>query len=76
MMISVVVPVYNAELYVDGCICSVLAQTYSDFELVLVDDGSTDRSGTICDAYATLESKIKVIHLENAGRIAARTKGD
>lgn len=66
-MISVIVPVYNVEKYVSECIESILNQTYSDFELILVDDGSTDTSGKICDEYAATDKRIKVIHKQNGG---------
>lgn len=75
MKISVIVPVYNVEKYVSKCISSVLKQSYSDFELLLVDDGSTDDSGKICDMEAGSDSRIKVIHTTNAGVVAARRTG-
>lgn len=73
--ISVIVPVYQAEKYIGLCIESVLAQTFSDFELILVDDGSTDSSGKICDQYADRDRRIRVIHTRNKGAAAARNKG-
>lgn len=73
--ISVIVPVYNVEKYISRCIDSILAQTFSDFELILVDDGSPDRCGVICDEYAAKDSRIRVIHKENAGPSAARNAG-
>lgn len=69
---SVLVPVYNVEEYISECIESVLHQTYTNFELVLVDDGSPDKSGRICDDYAKLDSRIKVFHKENHGLIHTR----
>ena len=73
--ISVIVPIYKAEKYLHRCIESILAQTFTDFELILVDDGSPDNCGTICDEYAQKEKRIKVIHKENGGVNAARADG-
>lgn len=73
--ISVVIPVYNASCYLHRCIESVLSQSYKDFELILVDDGSTDDSGVKCDKYASLDNRIHVIHQKNAGAGAARNAG-
>lgn len=70
--ISVIVPVYNVENYLKICVTSILAQTYSDFELILIDDGSTDSSGKICDEYAIIDNRIIVIHQTNQGQAAAR----
>lgn len=70
--ISVIVPVYRAEEYLASCIDSILSQTYSDFEIILVNDGSPDNSGAICDAYAAREERIFVIHQTNQGQAAAR----
>lgn len=61
-MISIVVPVYNAEKYLHRCIDSILKQTFSNFELLLIDDGSTDQSGVICDNYSNKDSRVKTIH--------------
>lgn len=74
-MISVIVPVYNVEKYLDKCIQSILGQTYKDFELILVDDGSTDNSGKMCDEYAQNDSRIRVIHKANGGLSEARNYG-
>ena len=74
-MISVIIPVYNVEKYLCECIDSVLGQTYQDYEVILVDDGSTDSSGTICDKYAETNSRIKVIHRKNGGLSEARNTG-
>lgn len=73
--ISIIVPVYNTEKYLDRCIQSILAQTYINFELLLVDDGSTDSSSAICDQYAEQDSRIRVFHKENGGASSARNIG-
>ena len=70
--ISIIVPVYNVEHYLENCIESILNQTFKDFELILVDDGSTDNSGKICDIYEKKDSRIKVIHKNNGGLSSAR----
>ena len=70
--ISVIVPVYNTEQYLHRCIDSILAQTFTDFELILVDDGSTDESGKICDEYANHDKRVCVFHQKNQGQAAAR----
>lgn len=75
MKFSIIVPVYNVEQYIRQCIESVLSQTYADFELILVDDGSPDNCGKICDEYAVLDSRIKVIHKLNGGLVSARQSG-
>lgn len=74
-MISVIVPVYNVENYIKSCIESLLFQTYSDLEIILVDDGSTDDSGKICDRYERQDNRIRVIHKKNGGLSDARNKG-
>ena len=74
-MISVIVPVYKVEKYVGKCIESILAQTFRDLELILVDDGTPDNSGAICDEYAQKDSRIKVFHKENGGVSTARNYG-
>ena len=74
-MISVIVPIYNAEQYLHRCIDSILAQSYTDFELLLIDDGSKDDSGAICDAYAAKDSRVRVFHKENGGVSSARNLG-
>ena len=72
---SIIVPVYNVEKYLSKCIDSVLAQTFSDFECILIDDGSTDESPSICDKYSLTDNRIKVIHKENGGLSDARNTG-
>ncbi|HFI2660116.1 TPA: glycosyltransferase family 2 protein [Streptococcus suis] len=74
-LISIIVPVYNVENYLDECIRTVLAQTYSNWELLLINDGSTDSSGTICDDYAKGDERIRVIHKNNGGLSDARNAG-
>lgn len=73
--IWILVPVYNVEKVLDKCIRSIQQQTYTNWKLVLVDDGSTDRSGRMCDEYAKKDSRICVLHTQNGGPHAARTKG-
>ena len=74
-LISVIVPVYNVEPYIAECIESIQNQTYKNLEIILVDDGSKDNSGDICDQYASYDERIKVIHQENGGLSAARNAG-
>lgn len=74
-MISVIVPVFNIEEYIGECIESIISQSYSDLEIILVDDGSTDRSGGICDTYAQKDNRIQVIHKNNGGLVSARKAG-
>lgn len=74
-LISIIVPVYNVEDVIRYCIDSILSQTYSNFELLLVDDGSTDKSGKICDEYADKDSRIRVFHKVNGGVSSARNTG-
>lgn len=73
--LSIIVPVYKVEKYLPKCIDSILAQTFTDFELILIDDGSPDRCGDICDEYAAKDDRIIVIHQENKGVSAARNAG-
>jgi glycosyltransferase involved in cell wall biosynthesis len=74
-LVSIIVPVYRVEDYLGRCIESILAQTYSEFELILIDDGSPDGSGIICDKYAQSDPRIRVIHQKNQGASAARNRG-
>lgn len=74
-LISVIIPVYNVEKYLRQCVDSVLAQTYQNIEIILVDDGSTDSSGDICDEYKNIDNRIIVIHQKNAGLSEARNAG-
>ena len=74
-MLSIIIPVYNVENYLKQCIDSVLAQNYNNIEIILVDDGSTDSSGSICDEYAEKDKRIKVIHKKNEGQFIARQTG-
>ena len=71
-LVSIIVPVYKAEKYIHQCINSLLAQTYTNIEVILVDDGSPDNCGTICDKYAAKDSRVKVIHQQNGGVSVAR----
>ena len=73
--VSVIIPVYNVDHYLEQCVNSILGQSFGDFELILVDDGSTDRSGAICDEYEKKDVRVKVIHQQNAGSSAARNTG-
>lgn len=73
--LSIIVPVYNVEEYLDRCIRSVLRQSFNNFELLLIDDGSEDRSGRICDLYADKDSRVRVLHKENEGVSIARNMG-
>ena len=74
-MISVIIPVYNTEKYLGRCIDSILNCTVNDFEVILINDGSTDRSGEICRRYCGKDSRVKLYDQENAGVSAARNKG-
>ena len=74
-MISIIIPVYNVEKYLRVCLDSVINQSYSDFEVILVDDGSTDSSPSICDEYCSNDSRFQVIHQENMGLASARNTG-
>ena len=71
-LISVIVPVYNVEQYLEKCVQSIQTQTYSNLEILLVDDGATDSSGRLCDELASQDERIRVIHKENGGLSSAR----
>lgn len=73
--VSIIIPVYKVEAYIRECLDSVIRQTYKNLEIILVDDGSPDQCGQICDEYAQEDSRIQVIHKENAGVSAARNTG-
>ena len=75
IVLSIIIPVYNVEQYINQCIESILIQTYHDYEIILIDDGSTDSSGEICDTYARKDNRIKVVHQLNAGQASARNSG-
>ena len=74
-IISIIVPVYNVEKYLKSCVESLISQTYSDIEILLVNDGSTDNSGKICETYANIDSRVKVFHQTNQGAATARNVG-
>ena len=74
-LISIIVPIYNIASYLPTCLESILAQTYQNLEIILVDDGSTDNCAQICDTYAKKDSRIHVIHKENGGLVSARKAG-
>jgi glycosyltransferase involved in cell wall biosynthesis len=75
MLFSIIIPVYNVEKYLNECVDSLLSQDFKEFELILVDDGSQDRGGLICDEYAQKDARVKVVHQENAGLAVARNTG-
>ena len=75
ILLSIIVPVYNVGSFLPKCINSIISQTFTDFELILVDDGSTDNSVEICDAAAKKDSRVRVIHKENGGVVSARKAG-
>ena len=73
--LSIIVPVYNVESYLAECLNSILAQSFTDFEVLLIDDGSTDGSSALCDEYAGMDSRIRCFHKENGGHMSARQEG-
>ena len=74
-MISVIIPVYNVAAYLPECLESILVQDYANLEIILIDDGSTDDSGVICNNYAQKDARVKVIHQKNGGAAAAKNAG-
>ena len=74
-LVSIIVPVYNVSQYLKDTLDSICAQTYRQFEALLIDDGSTDESGAICDQYAVVDKRFKVFHLQNGGVAQARNIG-
>ena len=74
-LISIIIPVYNVEIFLEECLQSVMTQSYQNLELILINDGSTDDSGKICDLYKTKDDRIIVIHKENEGISTARNIG-
>ena len=75
ILVSVIVPVYNVENYIEKCLESIVNQTYKNLQIILVDDGSTDKSGEICDKYVKMDERVEVIHKENNGLVSARKSG-
>ena len=73
--ISLIVPVYNVEKYLNRCVDSILSQDFTDFEILLIDDGSMDKSGKICDEYAKIDTRVRVFHKVNGGVSSARNLG-
>lgn len=72
ILVSIIVPIYNVDRYLEKCLDSILGQTYRNLQILLIDDGSTDRSGDICDWYAEKDIRIEVRHTKNKGLVAAR----
>ena len=74
-LISVIIPVYNVENYLDDCLNSVIVQTFHNIEIILINDGSTDKTARICDEFATKDDRIRVLHKDNSGVAASRNAG-
>ncbi|MBY7659044.1 glycosyltransferase, partial [Lactiplantibacillus plantarum] len=75
MKFSIIIPVYNSEKYIEKCVSSITQQTHQDLEIFLIDDGSTDNSGNICDELSKADSRVKTIHQENGGTSKSRNTG-
>ena len=75
MLFSIIVPIYNVETFLPQCLASIQKQSFKDFEVILVDDGSTDSCGKICDQFASKDSRFSVIHKPNGGLVSARQSG-
>ena len=75
ILVSIIIPVYQAETYLRKCVESIIGQSFVDFQLILVDDGSVDNSGAICDEYASKDNRVMVVHQPNRGVSAARNAG-
>ena len=75
IQISIIIPIYNVEKYIRKCVDSILNQSFKSFELILIDDGSDDKSGEICDEYSKCDSRVRVIHKENTGSANSRNIG-
>src|SRR5690554_4713937 len=74
-LISIIVPVYNVEPFIEKCMLSILSQSYKNLEIILINDGSTDNLGNLCDAYSAIDPRVKVIHKKNGGLVSARNAG-
>lgn len=74
-LVSIIIPIYNTEPYIHKCMDSIINQTYGNLEIILIDDGSTDKSGSICDEYSKGDNRVKVVHRENGGQSSARNLG-
>ena len=75
MLLSIIIPIYNAENFINKILDSILIRNFKDYEIILINDGSTDKSGIICDKYAKIDDRIVVLHKENGGVSSARNKG-